>query len=1284
LNPPNPPAWFESPPAFTAPWRYAGTLAPPNSKGAAFFDPFCVPFRTSSNFPPHFPCRNSFDPRARARSLVEMGTMVGGCVGPSELHLRKELTALQKARSLQDPETCSTWRSPLNSRSLVAGSSTMHNNGIACNLVPKPIESPSASSKSHKKRKKVYLYNWRQNSNKSTGSGIKLDQDGGQVSGELRLDSPCNSNGVNSKDDAFLNAPTNIYNIESSTSCTPVKRIARRRKGFLSTNGTVRNPDASKLPDYHINSGEQSEDTENCNSESQELFQGGFFSRPTSPLFAACGCVSSSNPSKLLKVGRREGSSFSCTPVSASSYYRHGTRKISTFGSWDARTATSFDGDESNQSALLRSERSHVRSYSSKRRKHRGSEGSYYSPSLSAILRRKGSSLLCGSQTMHRKKRSFGSLKWVHSKKSARGMPLLGNSCDFGSSSFDSSSDELSTNIGELDMEASSRLDGKRWSSCKSQDGIDLAVHGADLATLEHRSLSQKYRPMSFSELVGQNIVAQSLSNAVTRDRVAPAYLFQGPRGTGKTCTARIFSAALCCIATGDNKPCGICKECTDFFSGNGSNLIELDASNRKGVSRIKHLIENAPPSAAPSRYKVIVVDECHMVSSKVWSAFMKFLDEPLPHVVFIFVTIDPDNLPRAVLSRCQKYVFSKIKDIDIVCRLRRICVKENLDVELAALDLIALNSDGSLRDAETMLDQLSLLGKKITPALVNDLVGVVSEEKLLDLLEIAMSADTAETVKRSRELMDSGIDPMALMSQLAGLIMDIIAGTYKLADLTCSNGSAVGGRSLTDVELERLQQALKILSDAERQIRLSSERPTWFTAALLQLGCGQSSDMIQSRSSIREQPKAANDAVSEAARESSSSRAVSHSASAFGVSNRTIDRKTISMHSSPQVLASHSSRSRLNENFVFSECKSVDRVQLNDNCAEQWALVNGNSDNLTQIWTRCIENCHSKTLKQLLLDHGKLVAIRQLEGKHILCFSYYLCGTYLSGYKGLHKGYVIASIAFEDRGIKSRAEGFLSSITNSVETVLKCNVEVKMGSLSELINGGLTLEAVHKVRRVGSDVLSCSSNSDRLKGTLNTSGRGFDHPDGVKKELEKCKKSPAADARLHSVSVTLNSEMSKVEGHEVPVNMSEIDKNDEQRLESAWLQGLDKQTPGVKNQARHNMDHVISQVVDCQYQRKSSMSLVVPSSHADEALAHEIEALKIVDSYGPHKHQNRRSENWHAMSPSKLHGNDDLANCDKDSVCSERPGCHGLFPCWKAKKPKGVKVKRQIRLKSS
>uniref|UniRef100_A0ACD5W833 Uncharacterized protein n=1 Tax=Avena sativa TaxID=4498 RepID=A0ACD5W833_AVESA len=1067
-----------------------------------------------------------------------MGSMVDGCAGPSELHLRKEFTTLRKARVLQDPETFSTWRSPLSTRSLVASCSIIHRSGVQDSLVPKHTDPPSAQPKSEKKGKKVYLHNWRQYSNKSSESGIKLDE---ELSADFNLETPCNSNGMRSKRGACLVSPTSIYNNQSSASRAPVKRTARRRRVLSSKNGKIQNPAVSELLDLHIISGDQSEDTENCICKSQELFrEGGSFSRPTSPLFAACGCVSTSNLSKPLKIGGRDGSSFSCTPVSTSSYCRHGRGNGSTVGSW---TATSFDGDESNQSALWRSQRSRVPCHSSNRGKHKGSRHSNYSPSLSDTLRRKGSSLLCGSQTLHRKKRSSGSTKWVRSKKSAQGMPLLGDSCDFGSSSFDSSSDELPTNNEELDLEALSRLDGRRWSSCKSQDAIDIAVRAADLATSDRRSLSQKYRPRIFREIVGQDIVAQSLSNAIARERIAPAYLLQGPRGTGKTSAARIFSAALGCLDTEDRKPCEICKECTDFFSGNGTNLIEVDASNRKSINRIKHLLDSIPPSETASHYKVFVVDECHMV-------------------------------------------------------------------------------------------------------------GVVSEEKLLDLLEIAMSSDTAETVKRSRELMDSGIDPIALMSQLAGCIMDIIAGTYKLAVSTC-NGVGIGDRNLTDAELDRLQQALKILSDAEKQIRLSSERSTWFTAALLQLGCGHSADMNQPRSSTRKNPKAAYDTVTEAGRESSSSRTASNSLSAFGVSKKAVAPKASSVQSSPQALASYSSRSRLNNILAYGECRSVDRILQDSDkmniCVEQRPLVNENSDNLAQIWIRCIENCHSNTLQQLLLDHGKLVSIRQCEGS------------------------TIAFIAFEDHGIMSRAQRFLSSITNSIETVLRCSVEVRMGLLPELISAGLTLEVAPKGRRTESDLLSCSSNGDRLRGALNTS-RSLDYCDEVKRELGL---QPASIA-------SLNSELSESRVLEVPSPMPNISMVDEQRLESAWLQAVGKYTPGMINQARPDRCQVLPQIIGSPYQRRSSIALV-PSSQADEDLAHEIKALKIVESYGSRKDHQEQSEIGYAISPSKLHGIDYLENCDKESICSEsgRPGCHGLFRCWKTQKSKRLKVKGQMHVKS-
>ncbi|KAF2317319.1 hypothetical protein GH714_020125 [Hevea brasiliensis] len=483
-------------------------------------------------------------------------------------------------------------------------------------------------------------------------------------------------------------------------------------------------------------------------------------------------------------------------------------------------------------------------------------------PSLSDAIRRKGTSILCGSQSIyhrHQRSSSFSNKRRIASRSSQGLLPLLTNIGGRGSSiGTGHSDDELSTNFGELDLEALCRLDGRRWSSCRSQDGLDIVAlngDGEEEGTPENiQSLTKKYKPLFFDEVIGQNIVVQSLINAISKGRIAPVYLFQGPRGTGKTSTARIFASALNCRSTEETKPCGYCTECADFNSGQTRYLWEVDATNKKGIDKVRNLLKKVSqwPPTGSSRYKIFLIDECHLLPSKMWLAFFKFLEEPPQRVVFIFITTDPDNVPRTVQSRCQKYLFSKIKDGDIVARLRKISTKENLDAELDALDLIALNAEGSLRDAETMLGQLSLLGKRITTSLVNELVGLVPDEKLLELLELSMSSETAQTVKRARDLMDSGFDPMVLMSQLASLIMDIIAGTYNVVDIKYSH-SFFGGQSLTEAELERLKHALKLLSEAEKQLRVSSDRSTWFTATLLQLGSVPSPDLTQSSSSRRQ-----------------------------------------------------------------------------------------------------------------------------------------------------------------------------------------------------------------------------------------------------------------------------------------------------------------------------------------------------------------------------------------------------------------------------------------------
>ncbi|KAK1295123.1 hypothetical protein QJS10_CPA16g00314 [Acorus calamus] len=376
-------------------------------------------------------------------------------------------------------------------------------------------------------------------------------------------------------------------------------------------------------------------------------------------------------------------------------------------------------------------------------------------------------------------------------------------------------------------------LDEERGSTCFKKDSAQYLE--------SPRSLSQKYRPRSFNELIGQRVVVQSLSSAVLKGKVAPIYLFHGAEGTGKTSTARIFAAALNCLSHDENRPCRFCRECSLFFSGRSRDVKELDASRINRTDRIKALLKSASLVPFSSRFKVFVIDECQFLRGEAWAAILNSLDELPQHVAFVMITSEFDKLPRNVASRCQRYHFPKIKGIDMVERLQKICLDENLEFDEVALELVATKSNGSLRDAETMLDQLSLLGKKISVSLVYELIGVVSDDDLLDLLDLALSSDTTNTVRRARELMRSRVDPMQLIAQLANLIMDILAGR-------CQAGNSEVGRkffgqhNFAEVGLPKLRHALKVLSDTEKQLRASKNQATWLTVALLQFSNSDSS----------------------------------------------------------------------------------------------------------------------------------------------------------------------------------------------------------------------------------------------------------------------------------------------------------------------------------------------------------------------------------------------------------------------------------------------------------
>ncbi|XP_052626284.1 protein STICHEL-like 3 [Lactuca sativa] len=358
-----------------------------------------------------------------------------------------------------------------------------------------------------------------------------------------------------------------------------------------------------------------------------------------------------------------------------------------------------------------------------------------------------------------------------------------------------------------------------------------------------HQNLTQKYMPRTFRDLVGQNLAVQALSNAIARKKVGLLYVFYGPHGTGKTSCARIFARALTCQSFDHPKPCGFCSSCVGHDTGKGKNknrsVIEVGPMNNLGYKSMMELIENTIGSNLRSHYRVFIIDDCDSLIPDFWSAISKVIDRAPRRVVFVLVNSSLDVLPHMIVSRCQKFFFPKLKDADIIYTLQWIATKEEFEIDKDALKLIASRSDGSLRDAEMTLEQLSLLGQRISVPLVQELVGLISDDKLVDLLDLALSADTVNTVKHLREIMESGVEPLALMSQLATVITDILAGSYNFMKER-PRWKFFRRQALSKEDMEKLRLALKTLSEAEKQLRMSNDKLTWLTAALLQLAPDQ------------------------------------------------------------------------------------------------------------------------------------------------------------------------------------------------------------------------------------------------------------------------------------------------------------------------------------------------------------------------------------------------------------------------------------------------------------
>ena len=357
-----------------------------------------------------------------------------------------------------------------------------------------------------------------------------------------------------------------------------------------------------------------------------------------------------------------------------------------------------------------------------------------------------------------------------------------------------------------------------------------------------YQPLHHKYRPQRLDQLVGQEAIAATLANALRSGRIAPAYLFSGPRGTGKTSSARILARSLNCIgAEGPTpEPCGRCELCTAITAGNALDVIEIDAASNTGVDNIRELIERSRFAPVQARWKVYVVDECHMLSTAAFNALLKTLEEPPPRVVFVLATTDPQRVLPTILSRCQRFDFRRIPLQALEGHLSWIAEQEQIAITPEALHVVAQRAQGGLRDAESLLDQLSLLPAPIEPAAVWELLGAVPEQELLDLAAALADGEPLGVIEAVRTLLERGREPSAVLQGLAGLLRDLVLAGVAPDRLELSSFSPQFRPELPALARRigkaRLLDWQSRLKGSEQQLRQSVQPRLWLEVLLLGL----------------------------------------------------------------------------------------------------------------------------------------------------------------------------------------------------------------------------------------------------------------------------------------------------------------------------------------------------------------------------------------------------------------------------------------------------------------
>ncbi len=301
--------------------------------------------------------------------------------------------------------------------------------------------------------------------------------------------------------------------------------------------------------------------------------------------------------------------------------------------------------------------------------------------------------------------------------------------------------------------------------------------------------VARRYRPQTFAELIGQEHVARALSGAIGANRVGHAYLFTGARGVGKTSAARILAKALNCVEGPTATPCNRCDICQSISAGSDVDVLEIDGASNRGIDEIRQLRQNVSIRPSRARYKIYIIDEVHMLTREAFNALLKTLEEPPEHVKFIFCTTEPTKIPITILSRCQRFDFAGIGQQAIVARLQQIVDAEGTKVEPAALAILARRAAGSMRDSQSLLEQLLAFGgEKITASDVHSMLGTASEARMTALVAHLVAHDPAAAIAELDAALVEGVEVGQLLEQLLGYFRDTMIAAVGCARIVVAH----------------------------------------------------------------------------------------------------------------------------------------------------------------------------------------------------------------------------------------------------------------------------------------------------------------------------------------------------------------------------------------------------------------------------------------------------------------------------------------------------------------